>query len=149
MNASDAARGGTSGMGKSSLFAALALVLGGTAGVLWLGKRGGRARRGRLPAEVFEQLGKASLSPKLEAYLLRVGGKLVLVGVHAGEANPLTEITDPVEVQRIIAACAAGGPAFVGNSLADVPATFASETGHSSFAASLRRSLAQLETRNA
>ncbi len=150
-------RGNATRWSSPGLFGALALVLGGTAAALWFGKRVGSPRRGRLPIEVFEQLGKASLSPKLEAYLLRVGGKLVLVGVQAGEATPLTEITDPVEVQGIIAACASGGSAYVGNSLADAsldsPLNGAGRDGdsggRSSFAASLRRSLAQLETRNA
>ncbi len=150
-------RGTASPWGSPGLFGALALVLGGTAAALWFGKRAGGPRRGRLPVEVFEQLGKAPLSPKLEAYLLRVGGKLVLVGVQAGEASPLTEITDPVEVQRIIAACASGGSAHVGHSLADASIDTAMNAagrdgdsgGRASFAASLRRSLAQLETRNA
>lgn len=173
--AADATRKSTSRFGNTSVLTALALVLGGTAAALWFGKRVGPLRRGRLPAEVFEHLGKAPLNPKLDAYLLRVGSKLVLVGVQAGEARTLTEITDPAEVQRMVAACAtatAASSTVVGsiadtvsvNPMSQSMASAANAArddaeaeldrslngkGRSSFAASLRRSLSRLETQNA
>lgn len=109
-------------IGGPGWFLAVALVLSGTAVALWFGKRGSPLRRGRLPDEVFESLGKAPLSPKLEAHLLRLGGKLVLVGVQAGEARTLTEVTDPVEVQRIVTACSAAQPSSIIGTMTDAAA---------------------------
>ncbi|MFM7072219.1 MAG: flagellar biosynthetic protein FliO [Planctomycetota bacterium] len=101
------------------MFTSLAIVLGGVAAALWFRRRPGSPRRGRLPTEIFEQLGKTPLGPKLEAHLLRVGGKLLLVSVQANETRTLTEITDPDEVQRIVALCAAANPSTTATSIAD------------------------------
>lgn len=58
-----------------------------------------------LPSEVAEQLGRFPLAGKQVAQLLRVGNKLVLVAISADGAKTLTEITDPEEVQRLLATC--------------------------------------------
>lgn len=58
-----------------------------------------------LPRDVVEVLGRAPLGGKQTTQLVRVGSKLVLVAITPDGAETLTEITDPGEVARLIAAC--------------------------------------------
>jgi flagellar biogenesis protein FliO len=50
-------------------------------------------------------LGRVSLTSKQVAQLLKVGNKLVLVALTPGGAETLTEVTDPVEVDRLMGLC--------------------------------------------
>lgn len=61
-----------------------------------------------LPREVVEVLGRASLGGKQTTQLVRVGPKLVLLAATPDGLETLTEITDPSEVARILAACERG-----------------------------------------
>jgi flagellar biogenesis protein FliO len=117
--ATDASHNSMPRFGNTGMFTSLAIVSGGVAAALWFSRRVGSPRRGRLPTEIFEQLGKTPLGPKLEAHLLRVGGKLLLVSVQANETRTLTEITDPAEVQRIVALCATANPSTAATYIAD------------------------------
>lgn len=58
-----------------------------------------------LPRDVVEVLGRAPLGGKQTTQLVRVGSKLVLVAITPDGAETLTEITDPDEVARLVAAC--------------------------------------------
>ncbi|MGL4942071.1 MAG: flagellar biosynthetic protein FliO [Thermoguttaceae bacterium] len=58
-----------------------------------------------LPKEVFENLGRAALSTKIQLQLLRLGNRLVLVSVTADGTNTVTEITDPDEVMQVLGMC--------------------------------------------
>ena len=60
---------------------------------------------GLLPADAVSVLGRVSLTSKQVAQLLRVGNKLVLVALTPGGAETLTEVTDPVEVDRLMGLC--------------------------------------------
>ncbi|MFO0817283.1 MAG: flagellar biosynthetic protein FliO [Pirellulales bacterium] len=111
--------------GALATFTTICLVVGAACAMVWLARRGLPTARGRLPEEALECLGRASLGPKLEVHLLRIGGKLLLVGSSANSHQTLTEITAPEEVERIVAACA-------------------TERG-ASVAASMQRALAQLD----
>ena len=86
---------------------ALAIVVGAFLLFTWVLRRGGRGRTGRgvLPAEAVSVLGRVSLSAKQVAQLIRVGNKLVLVAMTPGGAETLTEVTDPVEVDRLMGLC--------------------------------------------
>ncbi len=80
-----------------------------------LRKMGGRSstrRPGRLPRQVIELVGFVPLSPRQQLQLVRLGSKLVLVAVSANGAEPLAEVTDPVEVDQILAACNSGQSAL-------------------------------------
>jgi hypothetical protein len=68
-------------------------------------KRGSRVAAQALPAEVVSVLGRVPLEPRQVAQLLRVGNKLVLISLSPGGAETLTEVTDPVEVDRIVGLC--------------------------------------------
>ena len=85
----------------------LAIVVGAFLLFTWVLRRGGRGRvgRGMLPADAVSVLGRVSLTSKQVAQLLRVGNKLVLVALTPGGAETLTEVTDPVEVDRLMGLC--------------------------------------------
>lgn len=88
----------------------LAIVLGLFFVVMVLLKRGGPKGMQLLPREAVEVLGRAPLPGRQQMYLIRCGGKLLLVSVTPGGAETLTEITDPVEVQRLTGLCLQGQP---------------------------------------
>jgi flagellar biogenesis protein FliO len=85
----------------------LAIVVGAFLLFAWVLRRGGRGRvgRGMLPTDAVSVLGRVSLTSKQVAQLLRVGNKLVLVAITPGGAETLTEVTDPVEVDRLMGLC--------------------------------------------
>ncbi len=85
---------------------ALAIVLGVLFLFYWGMKRLGPKTNQTLPTEAVELLGSTALSPRQRLCLIRVGRKLVLVAMSADGVEPLTEIDDPVEVDRLVGICA-------------------------------------------
>ena len=83
----------------------LAVVLGVFFLIVWALRRASPNGFATLPGEAFEVLGRAALSNRQRVHLLRCGNKLLLVSVTATGAETLTEITDPVEVDRLANLC--------------------------------------------
>ncbi len=83
----------------------LAVVVGLFLLVVWVQRRAGASRRGMLPGEVFETLGRVPLNGRQEMHLVRLGNKLLLLAVTAQGAETLTEITDPREIERLSGIC--------------------------------------------
>lgn len=100
-------RSPASGWGAiSSVGASLGLVLGAFLCVAWLSKRYLPKAAGPLPKEVVEQLGWAPLVGRQQMQLVRLGNKLLLIAVTPGaSAEPLAEVTDQAEVERLSAIC--------------------------------------------
>ncbi len=103
--------------GKSSPLSAMITVGGSLAVVLglffivaWAMRKA--APRGSLvlPKEVFEILGRAPLGARQQVQLLRCGNKLLLVSITPGGTETLTEVTDPLEVDRIAGICQQAHP---------------------------------------
>jgi flagellar biogenesis protein FliO len=92
----------------STAGAGLAIVVGLFLICVWMLRRGGAKTSGVLPADAFAVLGRAPLTPQSFAHLLRLGNKLVLVAMSPDGIQPLTEITDPMEVDRLTGLCASG-----------------------------------------
>jgi len=88
--------------------AALAVVLGVFFLCAALVRRGAKKANARLPEEVVSVLGRVPLAARQFAELVRVGNKLVLVSVTPHGAEPLTEITDPAEIDRLVGLCRQG-----------------------------------------
>jgi flagellar biogenesis protein FliO len=88
-----------------TVLSALAIVVGTFLACAWMLKRGARTTATVLPADVVSVLGRVPLAARQFAQLLRVGNKLVLVSLMPGGAKTLTEVTDPVEVDRIVGMC--------------------------------------------
>jgi flagellar biogenesis protein FliO len=73
--------------------------------IVWALRRGARRASASLPAEVVGVLGRVPLAARQYAELLRVGNKLVLVSLTPHGAETLTEVTEPVEVDRLLGLC--------------------------------------------
>ena len=58
-----------------------------------------------LPKEAVAVLGRVPLTAQNFAHLLQVGNKLVLVALTPEGASPITEVTDPAEVDRLLTLC--------------------------------------------
>jgi flagellar biogenesis protein FliO len=88
----------------------LAIVLGLFLVVAWAMRK--TAPRGSLvlPREVFDILGRAPLGVRQQVQLLRCGNKLLLVSITPNGTETLTEVTDPVEVDRIAGICQQAHP---------------------------------------
>jgi flagellar biogenesis protein FliO len=96
------------GMPAKSIYtisSALAIVIGAFLLFAWVVRRGGNKTNAPLPAEVVSVLGRVPLAARQFAELLRVGNKLVLVSLTPTGAETLTEVTDPVEVDRLVGLC--------------------------------------------
>ncbi len=85
--------------------AALAVVLGLFLLCAGLVRRGAKKSNAMLPEEVVSVLGRVPLAARQFAELVRVGNKLVLLSVTQTGAEPLTEITDPAEIDRLVGLC--------------------------------------------
>jgi flagellar biogenesis protein FliO len=93
-----------------TMVSALAIAIGAFLLCAWLLKRGGRGAAQTLPPEAVGVLGRVMLDPRQFAQLLRVGNKLVLISLTPSGAETLTEVTDPVEVDRLVGLCQQSSP---------------------------------------
>lgn len=86
--------------------AGLAIVVGLFLLCAWLLRRGGPKPTSALPKEVVSVLGRIPLVGRNFAQLIQIGNKLILVSITTdGVATPITEVTDPQEVDRLLAIC--------------------------------------------
>ena len=85
--------------------AGLAIVLGLFLVCMWLLRRSGPKPTSPLPQEAVAVLGRIPLAARNFAHLLQVGNKLVLVAITPDGVSPITEVTDPGEVQRMLGLC--------------------------------------------
>jgi flagellar biogenesis protein FliO len=85
-------------------FMLLALV-GAAVGISFWTRRSGGVRHWRLPATVFQVLGKSSVGPNQSVTLLRLGERVLLVSSAGATMQTLAVVTDPVEVATITSEC--------------------------------------------
>jgi flagellar biogenesis protein FliO len=100
----------TTGTAIKTVATSLAVVLGLLGALVWISKRTNPKRDVTLPGEILETLGRAPLAGRQEMQLVRVGNKLLLLSVTATSAETLTEITDPVEIDRLAGICRENRP---------------------------------------
>ena len=94
-----------------TMLSALAIVIGAFLLCAWLLRRGvARKTAAALPADVVGVLGRVPLAARQFADLLRVGNKLVLIHLTPAGATTLTEVTDPLEVDRLVGLCQQSDP---------------------------------------
>jgi flagellar biogenesis protein FliO len=106
--AADKSSGGSRMLGAIvSVVVSLAVVLGLFFIVAWFMRRGLPNSTRRLPAEVVEVLGRTPLAGRQQMHVLRFGNKLLLVCASATGVDPIGEITDPLEIDRLAGLCAA------------------------------------------
>lgn len=116
--------------------ASLLIVLGLFFALVWFLKRGNPKANAILPQEVVEILGRAPLDGRQQLHLLRVGRKLLLVSVTPAGAETLTEITEPLEVDRLAGLCMQARPNSATTAFRQVFQQFSDqrETGGDAFA---------------
>jgi len=85
--------------------AGLSIVVGLFLVCMWLMRRSGPRPTSQLPSDAVAVLGRVPLAARNFAHLLQVGNKLVLVAITPEGVSPITEIADPVEVQRMLGLC--------------------------------------------
>ncbi len=73
-----------------------------------------------LPHEVVEVLGRKPLAARTSLQLVRLGSKLVLVAVMPDGVETISELTDPVEVDRLSGLCRQKGPGSITQSFAEI-----------------------------
>jgi len=98
----------------------LMIVLGMFFVCIWFMRRGSRSSATRLPDGVLQILGRSSFAGKQQLYLVRLGNKLLLLNVSAAGSEPLAEITDASEVDRIAGLCQQNQPGSVAASFRHV-----------------------------
>lgn len=110
---------------------ALALVVGLILVLAWAARRAAPRGSSLLPGEVVEVLGRAPLANRQQIHLLRCGHKLLLVSVTPTGAETLTEITDPMEVDRLAGLCQQAQPGSATAAFRNVLQQFNHEPGDS------------------
>ncbi len=101
--------------------ASLTIVLALFAAVVWTMRRGmPKVLAQRLPNDVLDVLGQATLVHRQQVQLVRLGQKLLLINVSPGGAETLTEVIDPAEVDRLTALCRGVAPRGATPSFRDV-----------------------------
>lgn len=103
-------RRATTGPSWLSIFTSLAAVVALFLGATYVLRKSLPAAATVLPKEVVEVLGRTPLGGRQSAHLIRLGNKLLLVNVTTSGAETLTEVTDPLEVDRLAGLCRAAQP---------------------------------------
>jgi flagellar biogenesis protein FliO len=83
----------------------LGIVLGLFMVTMWCLRRGMPKAARALPPEVVEVLGRAPLAGKQQMHLIRFGSKLVLAAVSPSGIDAVSEVTDPIEADRLLGYC--------------------------------------------
>jgi len=113
--------------GVTTMVGSLAIVVGLFLMLAWFAKRNMPAGQRPLDSDVVQVLGRAPLSGKQMMHLVRLGPKLLLVSVSAQGAETLAEVSDPVEVERLMALCQQNSGGSVSESFRDVLTQFEHE----------------------
>ncbi|MHB1035585.1 MAG: flagellar biosynthetic protein FliO [Pirellulales bacterium] len=147
-NARNAARSTSPFPSLLTLVGSLGVVVGLFLGVVWLIRRGMPAGAMVLPREAVEVLGRAALGGRQQAYLVRCGNKLLLVSVSPAGCETLTEIIDPLEVDRLAGLCQQSQPQSATAAFRQVFQQFAGERATPGFLGESHRDNIQLAAAN-
>lgn len=104
-----------------SVASSLLIVVGLFLGVAWCYRKSlANSLSTTLPKSVVTVLGRTPIAARQQVMLLRFGSKLVLVSMAQGEARTISEITDPLEVDRLAGLCESGQPTSITQSFRSV-----------------------------
>jgi flagellar biogenesis protein FliO len=78
------------------------------------------AQFNKLPSGVVKVLGRSAMGPRQQLYVIRFGSKLVLVSHQPGQTQPISEIADPEEADRVAGLCEANESTSVSGSFREV-----------------------------
>jgi flagellar biogenesis protein FliO len=113
----------------SLVVGSLAAVVGLLALIVWCTRRFAPPGMSVLPKEVLEPLGRAVLPGQQAVQLVRLGPKLLLIAQHEGSLATLAEITDPAEVEHLLALCRRQRPDSATTAFAQVLAQWGEAEG--------------------
>ena len=103
-----------------SVGSSLLIVLGLIVGAAWCYRKASPTASSSLPKDVLQVLGRAPLAPRQQLVLLRFNNKLVLVSNLQGEVRTISEITDPLEVDRVAGICESSQAGSISDSFRSV-----------------------------
>jgi flagellar biogenesis protein FliO len=89
----------------STMIGSLAIVVGLFLLVAWVLRRGMPKQPRTLPAGILEVLGRAPLVGRQQVHLVRLGNKLLLLAITPSGIETLSEVTDPMEIDRLAGMC--------------------------------------------
>ena len=115
-------------------FISLGLIVGT---IVFVGrglKRYGIQGTQALPIDALEVLGRRTIDPKVAVHLVRCGSRILVLGVGSDGVRTLSEIDDPVEVERLTDACRNPAKDDVRTSRSSAPTGTAQKTNSSSMA---------------
>lgn len=99
-------------------------------GIVAFLKRQNPQLTGSLPREVCDVLGRRRIDPRTSISLVRLGNRILVLGLTADSVTPLAEIDDPVEIDQLAGLCrlkdSGGLPSFanlLGKQLRRTPAS--------------------------
>ena len=98
----------------------MGIVLSLFLGLAWIYKKSLPKSMGRLPHEVVQVLGRTSISPRQQMYVIRFGKKLLLVSQQPGQTQTLSEISEDEEVDRLTGICESHLPSSATQSFSEV-----------------------------
>jgi len=119
--------GTSSGRALLTVLGSLAIVLAVFFVFVWLTRSAAPKGMAPLSKDVVESLGRAPLLGRQQMQLIRIGNKLVLLSVTSTGADTLTEITDPVEVDRLSGLCRQAQSGSISDTFRQVLAQASSE----------------------
>jgi flagellar biogenesis protein FliO len=88
-----------------TMLGSLSFVLALFFAVAWFMKRQLPASGWALPGDVLHVLGRATLAPRQNVHLVRLGNRLLLIAVSQAGAQTLAEVTDADEIERLTSLC--------------------------------------------
>lgn len=104
-----------------SIGSSLMMVIGLFLGSVWLYRKSiGSSKAGGLPKNVVQILGRTPVATRQQLVLLRFGPKLVLLSMVQGETRAISEISDPLEVDRLAGLCEGSQPGSVSSSFREI-----------------------------
>ncbi len=92
----------------SSMAGSLALVLAAFGISVWFLRKANHGKGKNLPKGAFEVLGQASIAPRHQALLVRVGDRVLLLSLSPTGTTTLAEFKEGPEVHRLVALCKTG-----------------------------------------
>lgn len=107
-DADDAGSGKTT-LPLTTVFSSLAIVLGLFGALVWVLRRSGGAGLANVSKDTLQVLGRTPLAPRQNIVLVRCGRRVLVLAVGGTNTSTLAEITDPDEINELLAGCAAGG----------------------------------------
>lgn len=128
-----------------TVISSLAIVLAVFFAFVWLSRSAAPKGMAPLSKEVVESLGRAPLLGRQQMQLIRIGNKLILLSVTATGADTLTEITDPVEVDRLAGLCRQSQAGSISDTFRHVLAQATTEPAPSASASRAARRTGSME----